>query len=384
MSQAQLFWTDNIIKLRVSIHSPSDRLKGTSQGLSQPGLIFNWHIDQGSKSLRRLSMGALRPPFSLGEQLPLDHDSVVLAEASIDLKVLPLTRIPEAHTGTPPNGSISECLQQEFDLSRLNIIHDSLWWAGRQVPARELHRQRMLGRELVITERTDLHLVTSGSRIFIKPLPLFLLSHHFWEAHLCGNLSLHQSAQGLLFSYAWLVRHESDLRIAKEANILPQWVSWRNWSSFARVLCKNINSDNALAWKNKRFAYGELRLNRLNHIYRLTPHFRGKHLSRGYLATYFTYSDFFKAEFAWLLILFVYGSIILQSLQVGLSTEHLGRNFSFQGFAQVFTLVALIVSAIACVLVALLYVCLFLFNFVRAIRFDSQRKRQQDPERCVE
>ncbi|KAG7009639.1 hypothetical protein G7Y79_00002g007540 [Physcia stellaris] len=329
-------------------------------------------------------MGALKPPFSLRDQLPLDHDSAVLAEASISLSVLPLTNIPEAHTGILHGGSISHCLEQELDLSRLNIIHELLWWAGRQVPARELHRQRMLGRELVIAERTDLHLVTSGSRIFIKPLPLYLLSHHFWETYLCGNLALNQSAHGLLSSYLWLVRHESDLRIAKEANILPKWISWRDWASFAGVLYVNLNFDDVARWKNKRFAYGELRLNRLNHIYRLAPQFRGKHLSRGYMAAYFTYSDFFKAEFAWLLILFVYGSIVLQSLQVGLSTQHLGRSFSFQGFAQVFTLITLFVSASACVVVALLYVCLFLFNFVRAVRFDSQRKRQQDAEKVVE
>ena len=277
-------------------------------------------------------MEALNPPFSLAEQLPLDHDPALVAEASIDdysVNVMPLTDISQAHTGTSLSESIYQALQKELDLSRLNIIHDALWWAGRQVPARQLHRQRMLGRELVIAERTDLHLVTSRSGIYTKPLPLYLLSHSFWETYLCGNLSLHQSAQGLLFSYVWLVRHESDLRIAKEAGLLPKWFSWRDWLSFAKVLCNNKSSKNAIAQANKRFAYGELRLNRLNHIYRLSPRFRGQHLSRGYLASYFTYAEFFRAEFAWLLIVFVYGSIVLQALQVGLSTEQLGGSFSF-------------------------------------------------------
>ena len=44
-----------------------------------------------------------------------------------------------------------------------------------------LHRQRVKGRHIIITEEVRLHLVWIHDRIFVKPLPKYLLSHVFWE-----------------------------------------------------------------------------------------------------------------------------------------------------------------------------------------------------------
>lgn len=42
-----------------------------------------------------------------------------------------------------------------------------------------LHRQRVKGREVIVTEEPRLHLVWIHNRIFIKPLPRYLLSYAF-------------------------------------------------------------------------------------------------------------------------------------------------------------------------------------------------------------
>lgn len=55
--------------------------------------------------------------------------------------------------------SIHRYLEWEMKVPRLNEIHGYLWLAGRPMCARPLHRQAMLGRELVITEQVDLHMV---------------------------------------------------------------------------------------------------------------------------------------------------------------------------------------------------------------------------------
>jgi hypothetical protein len=42
----------------------------------------------------------------------------------------------------------------------------------------------MKRREIVVTEDPRLHLVWIYDRVFIKPLPKYLLSHDFWQIYL--------------------------------------------------------------------------------------------------------------------------------------------------------------------------------------------------------
>ncbi|KAE9576799.1 hypothetical protein CGCF415_v014397 [Colletotrichum fructicola] len=57
-----------------------------------------------------------------------------------------------------------ECIDKELNLKRLADVHDWLWVAGRPVPARSLHYQNLLARQIQVTEQMDMHLVWSKSR----------------------------------------------------------------------------------------------------------------------------------------------------------------------------------------------------------------------------
>lgn len=71
-------------------------------------------------------------------------------------------------------------LGQELRVDRLNDIHDWLWLAGRPMPPRPLYYQIALRRQIVVHERMDLHLTWDRVRLFLKPIPRYLLHEQFW------------------------------------------------------------------------------------------------------------------------------------------------------------------------------------------------------------
>lgn len=67
----------------------------------------------------------------------------------------------------------------DMDVSMLNKLHQYLWLAGRPTCARALNQQKMIERQIVITEQAGMHLVWHESRMFLKPLPDYLLDYQF-------------------------------------------------------------------------------------------------------------------------------------------------------------------------------------------------------------
>jgi hypothetical protein len=152
------------------------------------------------------------------------------------------------------------------------------------MPPRQLHYQLLLGREVIVTEQMDLHLVWSSKWISIKPLPRFILELQFWREYLCckdncacptaGDFAvqgsynecpqrkLWRSATGFLFSYAALICYESDFLIAQEKHLIPLDLTWSSW----RLLVQELNTEFIYNKINSRFLYGELRLGRLSKI----------------------------------------------------------------------------------------------------------------------
>ncbi|OJJ74236.1 hypothetical protein ASPBRDRAFT_62942 [Aspergillus brasiliensis CBS 101740] len=190
-----------------------------------------------------------------------------------------------------PSGDLPRYLACQLLTPKLNLIHHLLWLAGLPRAARPLHRQKLMQRAFILTESPDEHLVWSPGRIFIKPVPEYLLDHGFWVQNICPDRELHAAACGLLLSYAWLISELIDFQIAKDEHIIPNDVTWDAWTKLIHELLQWIddnhiddscNDDSPPTQNdpshqprpviiNKRYEFGELRLPRLNAIYRLTP-----------------------------------------------------------------------------------------------------------------
>ncbi|KAL4787016.1 hypothetical protein BJX76DRAFT_319770 [Aspergillus varians] len=84
-----------------------------------------------------------------------------------------------------------------------------LWWMSKQDGSNisPLHRQMVKGRMIISTEDPRLHLVWINDRIFVKPLPRYLISHSFWHEFMndqskhTGVSRLRKAALGYLRTY---------------------------------------------------------------------------------------------------------------------------------------------------------------------------------------
>ena len=241
-------------------------------------------------------------------------------------------------------------LYKELWAVDLERMAPHLWIMSTQSSSNisSLHQQKVKGREIIVTEDPRLHLVWIHDRIFIKPLPQYLLSHHFWSEFLSrGNSILGGSAQeqelyariqksalGLLRSYYHLIQHESDFQIACEnGRLLPSYISWPDFCAFSEAfpeICDDAVSE--------RYHYGELRLTRLNLYAKLLL---GKFQ---YERIYGQYATFFARFYGPLLFILGILSIVLSAMQVELGVENLLTNSQWQLFwhaCRYFTIVIL-------------------------------------------
>ncbi len=266
-------------------------------------------------------------------------------------------------------------LDLDLKTPKLDHIHHHLWLAGLPRCARSLHRQKLLGRKILITEDTNEHLVWVEERFFVKPLPSYLLSFDFWRDNLCAQEDLHKSACGLLLSYAWLVCHESDFRIATESGLLPNGIEWQQWTTLVADFLSGLDL-HSLKNVSDRYKYGELRLTRLNKIYRLLV-LSPKHLVYGYMSASTWYKSFFSRNFAWLLAVFAYLTIILSALQVGLATSFLQGNETFQSASYGFAIASAVAVAGSVFAIFLIWLFLFTYHLFSAWRYDKYVSRRR-------
>ncbi|KAK4075230.1 hypothetical protein Purlil1_12720 [Purpureocillium lilacinum] len=323
-------------------------------------------------------------PFSIQLLKPnRRHDDAPPSIGDYHASLMPASYRTESDNIAAVGRHVSACLERELDLRRLDSIHDWLWLAGRLAPPRPLHRQIELGREVFVTERMDMHLVWTKGKLFLKPMPRLLLEPSFWAAYLSEpqeqcrsggqNVSgrLHQDhcdpglrkrAMGLLFSYAALISHESDFRIATDKQLLPSGVQWSEWRKFV----EQIDTEWIYPHIDRRFYHGELRLSRLNKIYFL------QNPLQAYMPAWDRYSAFFHDNFAWLASAAIYIAIVLAAMQVGLATE-LGHSDVFQSAAYGFTFFS-IVGPLAIVSLIVLFFCVaFTYNWIKAIDYRKRR-----------
>ncbi|KAI1266476.1 hypothetical protein F5Y18DRAFT_359162 [Xylariaceae sp. FL1019] len=268
----------------------------------------------------------------------------------------------------------SDFLGDELLVKRLNAVQDWLWICGRPMPPRPLHHQVVISRDITITENPELHLVWSNNRIFLKPLPSWIFDPDFWSQHLLPDINLSRCARGFLFSYTALIAYQSDFDLAQEKGLLPKNLSWIGW----KVLCREFLHNHDPAMVNPRYWYGELRLGRLNLIYRLRKGF----VLRGYskVAAHTIYVDLLRDNFAVLATVLGYVVIVLTSLQVGLGVDKLVEDTAFQNFSYGFTVFSIIAPLIAGVGILLAVLVMFVSNWIVTTKYEEQRFKDMGVE----
>ncbi|KAH6889969.1 hypothetical protein B0T10DRAFT_43975 [Thelonectria olida] len=283
-----------------------------------------------------------------------------------------------------PRQNTQDWLAIELQTKKMGKLHEYLWFAGLPRPARPLHRQRLLLRTIYPTESPDEHLVWHDACIFIKPVPEYLLDFDFWQQHLCIHEALHKSACGMLLSYSWLVCHKSDLHIARETGLLPADISWEAWNAFMIDVSRHIDT-RTLCQVDRRYGYGELRLSRLNTLYRFgAAGFSIHNAVFGFMTGSTRYTTVFERNFGWILAVFVYISILLSAMQVALATERFNSSIAFQHFSFGIALlsIAFVFSAVAVML--LVWSALFWFHLLSTVQYCKKVAIQRREKACAE
>jgi len=263
-------------------------------------------------------MGTVPTPFIEANQLCGDALS---AQGDATGKA---TLLGQPRVALDDGPGLSEYLKDDLCAPDLERMAPRLWMMSTQSSTNisPLHHQRVKGREIMITEDPRLHLVWIHDRIFVKPLPKYLLSHSFWTKYLIDASSplgkrrqeVLRAALGYLRTYDNLIRHESDFSIAQreELRLIPPSVSYAQFCAFTSGFDKITDSE-----VSARYSYGELRLTRLNlycKIFLHRYHFQQVHGQ---------YGAFFSQYYGPLLFIFGILSLVLSAMQVELAAEQL-------------------------------------------------------------
>ena len=253
-----------------------------------------------------------------------------------------------------------------------------------------LTRQNFRGRDIVITEDPGLHLIWIYDRVYIKPIPRYLLSHALWKFFLLGEHSLIaeparkdivKAALGFLRSYSYRIRHKSDFFIATDdkVRLLPKDVSYSDFIEFIAAFESFQDED-----ISPRDRFGELRLSRLNiwskiFLQRFT-----------YRKVHQHYGAYFARFYGPLLFVFAILSLSLSAMQLEIAIQ---RSNTFGPLWQTFARISgglAALTLICVILIVLILFSLFVSLFLREPTFAvkaQHRKRvakiQPDTEQLI-
>lgn len=316
-------------------------------------------------------------PFSQAAQLCDELDELEKYESGTSTKDgIPLfTHLP----GHPcislhETGPLERFLYNEFYSEDLESLAPHLWVMSTQssTNVNPLHQQRVRGRDVIVTESPRLHLVWIHNRVFIKPLPRYLLSHAFWGL-LADPLRLGDqqkrilmAAKGFLRTYRYLIQHESDFLLAKQDHLrlIPEDITWP-------ALCRFLNEVNQLSDSevSERYHFGELRLSRLNFYAPLL-------LRRfNYEQVHGQYADYFARLYGPILFIFAIISTILNSMQVEIAVEGVSAAnwVTLWPICRWFGAISLVATAAITLVVIMLWLWMIGSEWVYAIKCRWQK-----------
>lgn len=290
----------------------------------------------------------------------------------ISRAVFPANIPKDAHLRTVPPHDLRSLMEYDLSIDRLERINDRLWMAGVPYLPRPLNIQYIMSRQVVPTTDASLHLLWTAKRIFIKALPEYMLSDSFFDDHL-KQPHPYGLALGFLHTYLALVPTELDFVLAKEAKLIPMRYEWTQWRALSRRILDIYPDDEIYHRIPQRYHYGELRVSRLDKIYRIV---HGEWL-HGYspLTGHTQYIDFLADNLGTITVATVYIVVVLSAMQVAQGTK-LTDNASFQSACYGFAIFAIISPIIALALLLVVFVVMFTTNVLRTLAKKRRRLRR--------
>jgi hypothetical protein len=322
-------------------------------------------------------------PFAQSSQLSYDlenmNDQTSDGESHTCPLLLHLPGYPQIELNDPIQ--LTNFLEKDLCAPDLEAMAPYLWMMSTQSSANvnALHCQKVRGRNIIITEDPRLHLVWIYDRIFIKPVPQYLLSHAFWNTFLLskssplGNRreSIRKAALGYLRTYDHLIRHESDFRIAQQEDLclIPEQAQWPQFCAFTSEFNSIRDSD-----VSARYSYGELRLTRLNFYIKILLH------KFHFEQVHGQYEPYFSRFYASFLFIFAIISILLNSMQVELAVEPLGvvRWRSFWQICRYFSVLAMAIATFLSLAFISILIWKISDEWIFAIRVRRKRRVTTD------
>ncbi|KAJ8108206.1 hypothetical protein OPT61_g8337 [Boeremia exigua] len=318
----------------------------------------------------------MEPPFQAQHQFNTDLDRVTQGQSLYQhLPGYPRILLIDQR-------SLVQFLKKEYCSTDLERISDKLWWMSQQNSANisPLHRQLVKRRKIYVTEDPKLHLVWIYDRIFVKPLPRYLTSYAFWRDFLGDDasattrscpVSIRKAALGYLRTYFYLVQSESDLRIAQDPTLqlLPPEMTWEQFCNLT-VGLDSIPDDQV----SGRYAYGEIRLTRLN-LY--APLLLGKsHFQR----VEYQYTEYFALFYGPILFAAGVASILLSGFQVAVAVQETDSALNSSALSRVALWSSVTIMVCFCA-VGLLMLVLFVYKVGKEWRYAIKCHRQLSEEK---
>lgn len=148
---------------------------------------------------------------------PFTEENELVAELKIDasgqLIRSATTTIPGQPSILLQDQAVAGLLERELATRRLDDLYHHLWLVSAKHNVNPLHHQAIKGRQIIITERPDLHLIWFYDLIYIKPIPLCLMNYAFYDTFVSStafhggadnSFNALPAANGLLRTYTKL------------------------------------------------------------------------------------------------------------------------------------------------------------------------------------
>ncbi|OCK72840.1 hypothetical protein K432DRAFT_430872 [Lepidopterella palustris CBS 459.81] len=239
-----------------------------------------------------------------------------------------------------------------------------------------LHHQRAMGRQIVVTEHPGLHLIWYHDRIFVKPIPVYMLSGAFWNYIAEADQNILRASLGFMRTYCYLIRYGVDFSTAIALELIPKVEAASfDFEDFIKFIFQFEDvSDGAVS---PRYAYGSIRLTRLNYLALI---FLGR---PAYFALRPQYGEYIGHAFVPIITLFAILSTILSSMQVALAVQDPHAEASWQTFAKVAKWFSIAVIILVASLVVLLVIFIPLAigtaqNAARRSELNSKKKQDEN------